>query len=84
MSVDTKAALDNAIAAHFGEAWDGAILTGYVLQMAGVTTADIEDGEQTSYYREVAEGQASHTTLGLLDYSHSMFRHNLTQRSDDD
>ena len=78
MSTDTKAVLDTAIAAHFGEAWGGAILTGYVLQMAGVTTADLENGEQTSYFREVAEGQASHITLGLLDYSHTMFRYNLT------
>lgn len=81
MSADTKAALDEAIAAHFGDAWDGAILTGYVLQMAGVTADDIQDGEQTSYFREVAEGQPSHVTLGLLDYSHTMFRHNLTVRA---
>lgn len=84
MSADTKASLDKAIAEHFGDAWGGAILTGYVLQMAGVTTDDIESGEQTSYFREVAEGQATHTTLGLLDYGHSMFRHALTLSADDD
>lgn len=74
MSEQTKAALDQAITAHFGDGWNGALLTGYVLQMAGVTADDIENGQQTSYYREVAESQASHVTLGLIDYAHTMFR----------
>lgn len=84
MSDQTKAALDQAIAAHFGDSWEGAIVTGYVLQMCGLTMDDIENGQQTSYFREVAENQPSHVTLGLLDYSHTMFRYAINTYEDSD
>lgn len=35
MSAETKAALDQAFAAHFADEQDGAILTGYVLRAKG-------------------------------------------------
>jgi len=84
MSAETKDALDEAIAAHFGTEWDGAILTGYILQMSGVTSEDIESGEQHSYFRETANGQAAHVTLGLLDYSHTTYRAALSREAFDD
>jgi len=81
MTAATKAALDTALADHFADAWDGAMLTGWVIQMAGVNAEDIGVGGQTSYYREVADGQPSHVTLGLLEYATTMFRGDLLERS---
>lgn len=79
MSDETKAAMDEAIAAHFSDEWEGAIVTGYVLQLCGVTSDDIEAGDQTSYMREVHDGQPSHASLGLLNYSHSQLLHAMSE-----
>lgn len=84
MSDDTKAALDAAITAHFADEWDGGFITAYVVQMAGLTSGDMDKGDQSSYLRETAESQASHVTVGLLDYSLTMYRHSLTQDEQDD
>jgi hypothetical protein len=74
VSTDTKAALDSAIQAHFGDVTEGGLVTGYVLQVKGKTTEDLGQGDQTSYLREVPAGQDSDNTLGLFDYGHTQFR----------
>ncbi|MDY7542616.1 MULTISPECIES: hypothetical protein [unclassified Cryobacterium] len=74
MSVATKAALDAAIQAHFADVTLGGFTTGYVLQVKGKTSEDLEAGQQTSYLREVAESQDSDISLGLMDFMHTKFR----------
>lgn len=76
MSDETKADLDKAITAHFTDQWDGGFVIGWVLQVAGKTSEDIDAG-QTSYSREVLDGQPAHVTLGLLDFAHTKFRDDL-------
>lgn len=63
MSADTRAALDQAIAEHFGQA-DGHTLTDWVV-LAVTIAPDCEDGERY-FGTTVREGQPSHATLGLL------------------
>jgi hypothetical protein len=67
VSAETKAALDHAISAHFGDVMDGAIVTGYLLQMSGESIADM-DANQWSALREVADEQQFLTTLGLSTF----------------
>ncbi|MBF4602820.1 hypothetical protein [Curtobacterium sp. VKM Ac-2884] len=67
MSAETKAALDQAVAAHFADEQDGAILTGYVLQAKGQGFTD-GDNDRTRLLRAIAEGQDYITTLGLVDW----------------
>lgn len=74
MSTDTKAALDAAIQAHFADETLGGFSTGYVLQIKGKTSEDLEAGQQTSYLRNVADQQDSDVSLGLMDYMHTKFR----------
>lgn len=68
MSDRTKTALDEAIAAHFADENDRAIVTGYVLQVQGQGFTDASDGDQVRLARMVAEGQTFITTLGLTDW----------------
>ena len=85
MSDLTKDNLDAAIAAHFADAWeDASIVTGYILQISGVTNTDIDNGAQHSYYRETQDGQPAHVTLGLMDYAYTLFRSALTTEEHDD
>lgn len=81
MSADTKAALDAALAAHFADELDGAIVTAYVTQAAAMTSFDF-DAERTQYFRTCAEGQSAHVTLGILDYAHARYRHDLMDDDD--
>lgn len=62
MSAETKAALDDAIAAHVADEMDAA-LTGYVLHASSIQL----DGERgrTCYLAEYADSQPFHVTLGL-------------------
>ena len=85
MSDLTKDNLDAAIAAHFQDAWNEAtIVTGYVLQVSGMTSTDMDNGAQHSYHRETADGQPAHVTMGLIDYAHTSFRAQFTLRDEDD
>lgn len=68
MSAETKAALDAAIAAHVADVSDGAILTGYVLQVRAQGFTDPEDGEMVRLPRMIAEGQDFIVTMGLIAY----------------
>ena len=68
MSDQTKAALDEAIATHFADEQDGAIVTGYVLQTQGEGFAS-EDSGRTRMSREVLPGQTLPLTLGLIDFA---------------
>jgi hypothetical protein len=68
MSDSTKAALDEAIAAHFADVQDGALVTGYVLQVQGKGFTDVDDDHKTRMLREIAEGQGIITSLGLVDW----------------
>jgi len=68
MSDQTKAALDEAIATHFADEQDGAIVTGYVLQVQGQGFTD-EDEDSTRMSRELLDGQTLPLTLGLIDYA---------------
>lgn len=67
MSVETHRALDAAIAAHFADECGGATPTGYVVQIAGVSFEDLDNG-QTQYLRSAPEGQDIHVTAGLYRY----------------
>lgn len=74
MSAETKAALDAAITAHVTDETGGALVTGWVVQAAGIKGEDMDEG--VSYlYREIPDRQPAYVTLGLLDYGHTMFRH---------
>lgn len=65
MSEQTKAALDEAIAAHAADvSGSGGIITGYVLFAAHVNGRALESGG-TGYMSEFAEGQAWHVAYGL-------------------
>lgn len=68
MSDSTKAVLDEAIAAHFSDEQDGALVTGYVLQVQGQGFTETDDAEQTRMLRTIAEHQGVIVTLGLIDY----------------
>lgn len=68
MSDSTKAALDEAIAAHFADEQDGALLTGYVLQVQGQGFTDSDDGDKTRMLRAIAEQQGVIVTLGIVDW----------------
>lgn len=67
MSAETKAALDTAIANHFADVMDGAMVAGYVMQIAGESLEDM-DLNQWSTLREASDEQAFLTTLGLATY----------------
>lgn len=82
MSEQTKAALDNAIAAHFADEQDGAILTGYVLQAKGQGFTDVDD-DQVRLLRAVAEQQDYITTLGLIDWVRVVAHHNAFLNDDE-
>lgn len=64
MSDATKAALDDAIAAHINDTTEGGIVTGYVMQTAYFST-ETENHGTSGYYVEVAENQAFHIGKGL-------------------
>jgi hypothetical protein len=68
VSDQTKADLDAAIAAHFADEQDGAIVTGYALQVQGTGFTDERDGDRVRMLRALAEGQNYITTLGLIDW----------------
>lgn len=68
MSDATKDALDEAIAAHFADEMGGAIVQGYLLQIAGDSLEDMERN-LWSAFRATPDGQAFITTLGLAHYS---------------
>jgi hypothetical protein len=64
MSADTRDALEAAISAHMADEYDGAVMTGYVLQAEG----GIFDGEHvgsTAYMATVPMTQTYATSLGL-------------------
>ncbi|GAA3730167.1 hypothetical protein GCM10022239_03460 [Leifsonia bigeumensis] len=65
MSAATKAALDDAIAAHVADELDGALLTNYVGVAAAVKP---EDSDQMTYYLRVAAEQPIHVSIGLTEY----------------
>lgn len=64
MSDTTKAALDQAIAAHIADECDNSILTGYVLHASHTNLEQIDRGA-TGYFMEHGENQAYHVSLGL-------------------
>jgi hypothetical protein len=67
MSAETKAALDAAISNHFAEVMQGAMVSGYVMQIAGESLEDM-DANQWSTLREASDEQPFLTTLGLCTY----------------
>lgn len=65
MSAQTKAALDEAIAAHVADVQDGGgIVTGYVLLTSSANVEQLKN-EATAYLFEAAELQPFHVGLGL-------------------
>lgn len=79
---DTKQALDDAIADHFATVCQGAIVTGYVLQIAGESMEDM-DLNQWAALRETADGQSFVTTLGLVTYAKRSLEVSMSKQSDD-
>lgn len=70
MSDQTKQAMDEAIAAHYADEMNDAIVSAYVLQVVGGSIEDYDHGQQ-SYFRCIQEGQAFLSTLGLAHYLHT-------------
>lgn len=68
MSERTKAALDEAIAAHFADEQDNALVTGYVLQVRGQGFTRVDDAQEVRLLRSIAEGQDIIVSLGLVDW----------------
>lgn len=65
MSTQTKAALDEAIAAHVADEQEGGgIVTGYVLLTSSANVEQLQN-ESTAYLFEAAELQPFHVGLGL-------------------
>jgi hypothetical protein len=64
MSAETRAAMQDAIAAHMADENDGAVMTGYVLQTEGQHIQGEFVG-YTSYMGAVPEHQSHATSLGL-------------------
>lgn len=64
MSVETKSALDEAVAAHLSSECEGAILAGYVIQCAGQSLERLE-AQQTSMLWGCMEAQPVYISLGL-------------------
>ena len=67
MTVDTKTALDAAIAAHVAATGNGAIVTDWALVAATTTMEDIGTGT-TSYLLEGNGNQPIHVMAGLFRY----------------
>ena len=67
MSVDTKTALDAAIAAHVAATGDGRLVTDWALVAATTTVEDIGTGT-TSYLLEGNNNQPIHVMAGLFRY----------------
>ncbi|GAA1148554.1 hypothetical protein GCM10009651_36500 [Microbacterium natoriense] len=70
MSDETKAALDNAIAAHINDVAGDAIVSGYVLQTSYFSNDTVNHGT-TGYYTEVADDQPWHIGKGCAKSSNS-------------
>ena len=83
MSVDTKRALDEAIAAHISNECDGSIVTGYVLH-ASHLNADLDSRDATGYYAEYANNQAFHVGLGLAQMMRDHFNDIWNNEDEDD
>lgn len=81
MSDATKAALDEAIQAHIADEADGSIVTAYVLLAANQTVEEL-DKHLTGFWREVSEGQAMHTTIGLAILLADQLRYDSITRED--
>lgn len=82
MSTETKNALDNAIAAHFEDEHDGAIISQYVIQMAGGSLEDYDE-KRTAYLRETADSQPLHASIGLARLMAVKFEELLYTEDDD-
>lgn len=82
MSEQTKAALDEAIAAHFADEFqdESGMATGWVLQAAGILGTD---ADSTAHIRETAPDQAVHITLGMLEYARLHFQRTLFDDAED-
>ncbi|UOR02084.1 hypothetical protein MUN77_01750 [Leucobacter allii] len=83
MSDATKTALDEALAAHVADECEGAIVTGYVLQVQ-YTDMDLINDQMTGYLRIVGENQNFTTTLGLAHYMSGQLNASMLPRGDDD
>ena len=77
MSVETKRALDEAIAAHVADQTEGAVVTGYALIVSNATVEDFDE-ERTCYLVDYADAQPFHVGLGLVH------RHRLILENDED
>lgn len=83
MSDQTKQALNDAIAAHFADEHDDAIISQYVIQMADGSLEDY-DQQRTAYLRETADGQPLHASIGLTHFMAVKFEELLYTEDDDD
>lgn len=64
MSAETKAALEDALAAHLADERDGMVI-GYVLY-AAYTNAELDTDDVNGYYFLRPAGQPYHSSLGLM------------------
>ncbi|MFL0711658.1 MAG: hypothetical protein ACJLS2_02445 [Microcella pacifica] len=83
MSAETKAALDNALAAHIQDetnelAEGGVIVTGYALLASYVTAPTIERGT-TRYFAEYGESMPHHAAMGLVRHHAVQLDHELVE-----
>ena len=80
MSVETKRALEDAIANHYSNEYPGVYCAEWVLQCWGQSPDD-----NTNYYlREWPDTQPIHHTGGLIDYARTGHTAYLAMNSTDD
>lgn len=79
MSVETKAALEQALSTHIASLTEGDIVTDWTLIAATTTVENIGTGT-TRYWCEGNDNQPVHVTVGLLQYG----RETATWGDDDD
>lgn len=83
MSAESKQFMDAAIEAHFASESEGALVSGYVLQIFGSSIDDLEE-HGTRTLREVAEGQNFITSMGIGAYMQTTLKGSLFEDIDDD
>jgi hypothetical protein len=75
VSVETKAALEEAIAAHVADECDGDMIGGWVVLAETTSLEQIED-DLSAFYLDARTSQSSFLTTGLLwqALEHGRFR----------
>ena len=66
MSLETKKALDEAIAAHIMDETNGDLVTSYLLTIATLNADNLEN-DTSNYFHEFSDQQPFHISVGLAN-----------------